>query len=307
MGLIEAAYSLGFLAGPLVGIGVLALSGENYRLVPYIAALISLVPIIISLFIAQETLPPEKRASSGLSFREKLAAKYSPLKQRVVLLLLVLLFIAQFAFVGFVEYFGLYTLFRLGLNVLSVMILFFAAAILIIAVQGWVVDKLSRRYGDRRLTLIGFHVLAVGLILAAFTPSMPVPWYSKSEIVDELTLEATFTGEVMVDPLTTDLPLESGEGYLGIAWFIFSLCLIVIGYGLIVPAIQSRVMANAPEIAGGSLLGVSNAFYKFILISAPLVLGFAFTTFGLTAPFLLEGLLLLLLFWLIGLQLRAET
>ena len=93
LGMIEAAYSLGFLAGPLVGLLTLALTNDDYRMIPYVAAVISLLAVILSVFLAQETLPPESRKSSGLSFREKIVAKTAPLRKPDILLLLAIFYL----------------------------------------------------------------------------------------------------------------------------------------------------------------------------------------------------------------------
>ena len=55
-----------------------------------------------------------------------------------------------------------------------------------VAVQGGMVGRWSRRFGDRWLIIMGLVVLGVGLSLSAFTPTQPVPWYSRSELVEEL-------------------------------------------------------------------------------------------------------------------------
>ena len=118
-GMVEAAYSLGFLAGPLVGFITLALTNDDYRMIPYVAAAISLIAVVLSIFQAGETLPPERRKSSGLSTWQRTKARLAPLRNPVVLFILVLFFLVQFTYIGFIEYYGLFALQRLGMNALS--------------------------------------------------------------------------------------------------------------------------------------------------------------------------------------------
>lgn len=296
MGMIEAAYNLGFLAGPLVGFITLALTDDDYRMIPYVAAVISLVAVILSLFLARETLPPEKRKSSGLSIREKIIVKLAPLRKPVVLFLLVIFFLAEFSFIGFVEFYGLLALNRLGMNAMNTAVLFLFGGVLIVIVDSGFVGKLNRRFGDRWLVLTGLGLLGVGVIFSAITPTVPVQWYSRSEIIEELTLDETFFGEVSIhQDLLVDLPPEAAAGWLGFGWFLLALILIMIGGSLLTPAIKSMLMGNVSDYAAGTVLGISNVLFKTILILVPLVLGFSFWKFGLTAPFLVGGLILLVL------------
>ncbi|MGD9092545.1 MAG: MFS transporter, partial [Anaerolineales bacterium] len=257
MGMIEAAYSLGFLAGPLVGFITLALTDHDYRMIPYVAAAISLVAVILSLLLARETLPPEKRSSSGLSFRERIIAKSAPLRNPLVLFLLVVFFLAQFSYMGFVEFYGLVALNRLGMNAMNTAVLFLFGAVLLIVVDGGMVGRLSRYLSDRWLILAGLALLAVGLIFTAVTPAVPVPWYSKTEIIEELTLDETALGEA---PIYQDLPVEplpqGIEGWAGIAVFLLGLILIMVGGGMFTPAIKSMLMEESSAYAAGTVLGV---------------------------------------------------
>ena len=297
MGLIEATYGVGFLAGPLTGFLILQLSGDNYRLIPYFAAGLSLVFAIIVFIFAPETLPPEKRKSSGLSLVDKVRAKFSPIKQPVVLFLFIILFIELFSFLGFLEFSGILALERLGLGALEVMLGFFIASLLLIIVQIGLVGPLSRRFGERSVILLGIALLGVGLIVAALTPSRPVPWYSIAHIESELALEASFLGEPqLLQEIPLELPPEAVKGFAGLLWFGVGVLFIVVGSGLLTPAINSLLMYNVPTIASGTVLGISSGFYKGIQIIAPLILGFAFVAFGLAIPFFAAGIILLILF-----------
>ena len=296
MGMIEAAYALGFLAGPLVGFITLALTNDDYRMIPYVAAAISLVAVILSVFLARETLPPEARVSSGLSAREKINAKLAPLRKPVVLFLLAIFFLAQFGYIGFIEFYGLLALNRLGMNALTTAVLFVLGGVLVIIVNGGIVGTLSRRYSDRLLVLAGLGLLGTGLILSATTPAVPVLWYSRSEIIEELSLDASILGEIpMVQELPVDLPPEGGAGWLGFGWFFLALVLIMVGGSMLIPAIKSLLLGSETAYGAGSVLSISSVLSKLALIIVPLVLGFSIWKFGLTAPFLVEGLVLLVL------------
>ena len=295
IGMMEAAYSLGFLAGPLIGLITLALTDDDYRMIPYVAAAISLLAVILSLFLTRETLPPEKRKSSGLSAKEKIVAKLSPMRKPVVLYLLVIFLLAQFSYIGFIEFYGLIALNRLGMNAISTAGLFLFGGLLLIIIDGGILRLFSKRLKDRWLALVGLGLLAVGMILSATTPAVPVLWYSRAEIIEELSLDATALGEVPAVPdFPVNLPPESATGWLGFGWFLMAIALIMVGGGLLTPAIKSMLMGNVTEYASGAVLSLSRILFNSLLIIVPLVFGFSFSRFGLAAPFLVGGLVLLI-------------
>lgn len=293
MGFIEAAYTLGFLAGPLVGFVTLALTNDDYRMIPYVAAFVSLLALIMSFFVSRETLPPEKRKSSGLSTREKIAARYGPLRKPVVLFTLALLFLVQFSYIGYIEFFGWIALNRLGMNAMNTAILWLLGALLVIIIDGLLVGKLSSRFNERWLVLVGMGMLVAGLILAATTPQTPVNWYSKSEIVEELTLEESFLGDVPVNLHNPEiLPAEDPAGWFGLGWFLIALCLVMIGGSMLIPTIKSLLMSDQTDYGISGVMSISSILYKSAILIVPLVLGFTIRQVGFTAPFLVEAVVL---------------
>ena len=57
LGLIGAAFGLGFTVGPLIAFIALGASGNNYRVPAFVAAGFSAVSILLSLFWLKETRP----------------------------------------------------------------------------------------------------------------------------------------------------------------------------------------------------------------------------------------------------------
>jgi DHA1 family tetracycline resistance protein-like MFS transporter len=296
MGLVEAAYSLGFLAGPLVGFITLALTNDDYRMIPYVAAGISLFAVIMSVFLARETLPPERRKSSGLSTLDRYKAKFAPLRRPVVLFTLAMFFLVQFSYIGFIQFYGLLTLNRLGMNALSTAAFWLLGGVVVIIIDGLIVGKLSQRFSERWLVLVGLGLLSAGLISVATTPQIPVTWYSRAEIIEELSLEESILGFPTVQELQIDLPPEGAAGWLGFGWFLLALFLIMIGGSMLIPAIKSLLIGDRSYYGVSGVLTVSSILYKTAFIIVPLVLGFAIWKFGFTAPFLVEGLVLVIFF-----------
>ena len=115
LGLIGAAFGLGFIIGPVIAFVSLALSGNDYRVPAFVAAIFSALSILLTWFWFQETLPAERRGESNdgkpaLSFGAMLRAVRHP----SVGFLLLLIFAQQIAFGGFEQLLALFTLNRWG-------------------------------------------------------------------------------------------------------------------------------------------------------------------------------------------------
>ena len=61
-----------------------------------------------------------------------------------------------------------------------------------------------------------------------------------------------------------------------------------------IPAIKSMLVGNVEGYGASGVSTASGILYKSALIIVPLVLGYSIWQFGFTAPFLVEGLILIL-------------
>jgi DHA1 family tetracycline resistance protein-like MFS transporter len=297
LGLIGAAFGLGFIIGPIIAFTTLALSGNNYRLVAYVAAVFSLASILLTYFWLQESYPPEKRGQGGGKVQVGFGAMLAALRRPEIGLLLALMFFQQFAFGGFEQLLALFTLNRLGMNASNNAVLFVFVGVIVVAVQGYFIGRWSRRFGDRWLVMMGLLVLGIGLIVTAVTPRQPLPGYSQAALQAELSGETALPGET---PTTTsniqvNLPEDGSNGWLGIAWLLAAMVPAAIGGGVLQPSINSLITKRIPVVEVGGILGISAAFMSAANAVSPLILGGVFQVFGSTAPFLIGGVILLLL------------
>src|SRR5215216_6625845 len=65
LGLIGAAFGMGFILGPVIAFIVLAVSGQNYQAVAFTAAFFSLASILLTSFWFRETKTSHSQASSA--------------------------------------------------------------------------------------------------------------------------------------------------------------------------------------------------------------------------------------------------
>ncbi|MEJ2747722.1 MAG: MFS transporter [Anaerolineae bacterium] len=291
LGLIGAAFGLGFIIGPVIAFATLALSGNNYRLVAFVAAAFSLTSILLTYFWLEESYPPEKRGQESQKAQIGLGAMLAALRRPEIGLLLALMFFQQFAFGGFEQLLALFTLNRLGMNASNNSVLFVFVGVIVVAVQGYFIGRWSRKFGDRWLVMMGLIVLGLGLVLTAVTPHQPLPGYSQASLQAELSGETTTTA----NNIQVGLPADGNNGWLGIGWLLVAMIPAAIGGGVLQPSINSLITKRVPPIEVGGILGISAAFMSAANAVSPLILGSVFQVLGSTAPFLIGGLILLLL------------
>jgi DHA1 family tetracycline resistance protein-like MFS transporter len=302
LGLIGAAFGLGFILGPIIAFVALTASGNNYHVSAFVAAAFSFLSILLTWFWFEETLPEELRGTTKRQPAFTLSAMLKALKNPAVGLLLVLMFSQQIAFGGFEQLLALFTLNRLGLNASGNAGIFVFVGIIVVAVQGGLIGRWSRKYGDRRLVLVGLTTLALGLILTALTPRQPLPTYSREKLLAELSGSAEFRTHEnpTTRNLTIDIPDDTDKGWMGMGWLLLAMIPAAVGGGILQPSINSLITQRVAKDEVGGMLGISAAFLSGSNAIAPLLGGAIFQMLGATAPFLLGGILLGLL-WLVTL------
>ena len=175
MGMIGAAFGLGFIAGPAIG-GILAGSdpvNADFQSPAFAAAALSGIALIMAAFTLKESLSAEirerlaaKSPSSRLSmFREALERPY-------IGLLLALTFLSTFAFAGLESTFAMWSRRQFGWGPLQNGYLFAYVGVLSAFIQGGLVGRLARRFGEATLIIQGAIALAVGIFLIPFSNSL---------------------------------------------------------------------------------------------------------------------------------------
>jgi MFS transporter, DHA1 family, tetracycline resistance protein len=289
LGLIGAAFGLGFTVGPLIAFGALALTGNNYHAPAFVAAACSAISVLLSVFYLKETHDPRASASAE-HVKIGIGSIFEALRRPQIGILLVLLFAQQIAFGGFEQILSLFTLNRLGMNASGNAILFVFVGIFIVLVQGYFIRQWSARFGDRKLINLGLVTLGLGLLMTAVTPSQPVPWYSRSEVEHELTSRAATNESAQTIPIS--LPEDGLNGWGGIVWLIVAMVPASIGGGVLQPSINSLITKRVTQDERGGILGIGSAFLSAANALAPLIGGALFSVVGPGAPFLLWSVIM---------------
>ena len=170
LGMIGAAFGLGFIIGPAVG-G--ALSKWGYNLPAFVAALVSFINIFMIIFLLEESLPVERRSAASGQTRPPFtfhALKEALNRPKVGPLLQVRLIYAL-AFATFQTIFALYAQ-SIGLSSQTTGILLAYVGVISVVVQAGLIGRLTRRFGDNVLMITGLWIMAGALLAWAFATQL---------------------------------------------------------------------------------------------------------------------------------------
>jgi DHA1 family tetracycline resistance protein-like MFS transporter len=306
LGLTGAAFGLGFIFGPLISL--LALEATDSLAVPALsAAIYSAISILLTLFLFEETLPPEKRQQQSGDNKAH-QSRLSPviiwgyLRQPQIGFLLVLMFAQQVIFFGFESLMGLFTLSRLGILGQGNAILFLIIGTVLVIVQVRFIGRWTQRWGEMRVAQVALGLLASGLILVALTPQQPQPFYVQARVQYELAQQAPSSTEAILGDLGVELPAEGNNGIIGIVWMAVMIVPLSVGAGLIRPALNSLMTKQVSQREYGAILGVSAAN-----ATAPIVGVLFFQRAGTSTPVLFGGIMMALLWSISLLHLRRSS
>lgn len=167
-GLIGAAFSGGFVLGPVLG-GFL---GEFGPRVPFwVAGALSGVAFLYGLFILPESLPLEKRMPFSWRRANPVGAMILLKRHAELAGLAVVNFLLYFAHHVFSAVFVLYAGLRYGWGPWQVGALLAMVGVLDMIVQGVLVGPASKRFGDRATMIFGLCGGAVGIAMMGWAPT----------------------------------------------------------------------------------------------------------------------------------------
>ncbi|MGB0670188.1 MAG: MFS transporter [Rhodospirillales bacterium] len=166
MGTVGAAFGLGFIFGPAIG-GILAGSDPataNYAAPAFAAAALSVLALALALARLKESMSEEARAQArGLSRQDRRDRFRLALGNPLVALPIGLNFMAVFVFAGLETTFALWSFASFGWGPLENGYLFAYVGLLSALVQGGLVGRLARRFGETQLVRLGALGLALGI------------------------------------------------------------------------------------------------------------------------------------------------
>jgi multidrug resistance protein len=167
MGLIGAAFGLGFIFGPAIG-GFL--SHWGYAAPAWFAAAISFANFVAALVILPESKPEHEepeRAGRLDVFRRALRRPHLPQ-------VLLVFFLVLTSFSSFEATFALYSERRFAFTAATIGYMFAWVGVVLATVQGGLVGKVVPRLGEHRIVPAALLVMALALTLVPLSPNVPV-------------------------------------------------------------------------------------------------------------------------------------
>jgi multidrug resistance protein len=174
MGLVGAAFGLGFILGPAIG-GLAVHLGERWP--GFLAAGLSFTALLVATIWLPETWTADSRAGrASLPRRGWFSTKAlrDALNHPQIGLVLLIFFLSTFAFANFESTFALFLNHRLDLSVTHVTYLFVFIGVLAAVVQGGLIGRLTKAFGERRLVVAGTLILIPSYLLMLVASSVPL-------------------------------------------------------------------------------------------------------------------------------------
>jgi MFS family permease len=260
MGLIGVAFGLGFIFGPAVG-GLLSrypvpgFEGHVGALPALVAAALSTVNLLLALRTLPESLPP---AARGKSVRRlvplDLASFRAAARVPGVGVAVALTFLMIVCFAAMEQTFRLFTEDAFGMTAAGTGALLAAVGVIGAIIQGGLVGRLARRFGEARLVVAGAIIMALAFALLSACPSF-------------------------------------GAGATAALWA--ACVLIAIGNGVMSPALPAYASKRAGAENQGLTLGTLQSSSAMGRVIGPAMGGVLYSAFSPTAPYVLGALGLL--------------
>jgi MFS transporter, DHA1 family, tetracycline resistance protein len=254
LGMIGAAFGLGFIIGPAFG-GIL--SSVSYSVPAFVAAGLSFINLLLIIFWLPESLTVERRTKltqkkSIFSMKTLLDTLNHPLAGR----LLVIRFLYSFAFVILQSIFSLFALRRFGMSVVATGFVLTYVGVISVFTQAWLVGKLSQRFKDTILIESGLLLLALGLLIWGFAPNISLLVFS----VTPIALAGGLLNTVVPSALTKTVEPQEVGGILGLATSIESFTRVI--SPLLGGFLLEKISYWAPGTFGALLLFLAFAYIR---------------------------------------------
>jgi len=242
LGIIGAAFGLGFIIGPAMG-GFLSRYG--YHVPALAAAGLSLLNLVAVVLWLPESLSPEARDRIRKSPRTAftLSALWEALHLPCCADLLQISLIYSLAFTLFQSNFSLYAKTRLGFTAQTTSFVLTYVGLLAVLVQGLAIGRLTRRFSERLLIFGGTVIMSLALLAWATAPSLM--WLLV--VLAPISLSGGVLNTVLTSQLTKAVRPEEIGGILGLSTSLQTLAQIVS------PATGGFLMERAGTWAPGVL------------------------------------------------------
>jgi DHA1 family tetracycline resistance protein-like MFS transporter len=258
LGLIGAAFGLGFVIGPALG-GLLSQWG--YSVPAFLAAGIATLNLLVVILWLPESLTKERKHEISLQKKAPISINslLITLRKPVVGPLLHTRVFYGFAFALFQSVFALYGQYRFGLNAQNIGYILTYVGILSVITQGVIVGKISDHYPDQKIIFYSTLLIAISFLAWAFSPSLIILLI----ILLPIAMNAGILNTIINSALTKAVPPVEFGGILGLSAALES------ATRVIAPSLGGLLLEKfgtfAPGLLGGLiLLWLSTYIFRYI-------------------------------------------
>lgn len=177
MGLIGAAFGMGFILGPPLS-GILSTVGIHHHLagnrLPGLAAgTMSLTALLIALFVLGESKPPDAKVRTGIppQFDKRVWSEMT--HHAILFAIIATLFLTLLAVAGMETSVTLHARDRFHFTQLQLAWFFLFMGVIVATIQGGLIGRLAKLFGEKTLIAVGTASFTLGLAL------VPTAWSVK--------------------------------------------------------------------------------------------------------------------------------
>ncbi len=263
LGMIGAAFGLGFIIGPAVG-GLLSQWG--YAVPAYSAAALTLINLILIYFWLPESLSAARRAEIKAAPQVPFtpAALLAALRRPYSGSLLTTRFFFGLAFSLLQTIFALYALRRFNLSARDTGFVLTYVGVLSVVVQGFLVGKLTARFRDDLLIPVAVGVMALALLGWAWAPS--VSWLLV--ILAPVAASGGILNTLLSSTLTKAVHRDEVGGILGLGASIDSATRIIAP--ILGGVLIERLGAGGPGLFGALIMAGLSLFVWKVIFNHPI-------------------------------------
>jgi DHA1 family tetracycline resistance protein-like MFS transporter len=177
MGIIGMGFGLGFMIGPFIGgeLGRFHVIGHQGTLPAFVSAGLSLINLFFALRYLPESLPAENRTGPRRKLTIiDLTALRNVGRSPGVALILLIAFNSIFWFAGVQAMFRLFTLDAFRMNIENTGRVLGLVGLVSVIVQGGLIGRLNRRFGEVRLLAVALGLMSVAFLLQGLSVSSGV-------------------------------------------------------------------------------------------------------------------------------------
>ena len=253
MGLVGAAFGLGFVLGPAIGSGLTALN-LGLSSLGFVAAAISIIDFILTAMLLKE---PEGR-SNAASQRYGMEPSFymDALSDRKLRASFALFFLSTFAFANMEATLVLLTNSQFGFDNMQNMIMFTYIGVVMVIVQGGLIHRLVKKVGEKNLITLGTVLVAIGLLLTPVTNNVAVLYVALAILAFGSGINTPANQSI----LSKLAPAEKAGGIMGVGQSLSTLGRIL---GPVVGAYAFQHMGSASPYVIGAVVMLSATALSF--------------------------------------------